>query len=168
MAIRRRPTWFLHGVAFDVTDIKEAETALQEARDQLEARVRGAHAKLAQANRKLQQEVTERERTQTELAQAVEELTRVNADLEQFAYSASHDLQEPLRMISVSSQILQEKFRDKLGASGEQFIDFVLTGAKRMEQLLADLRTFMQASATAKTPRRMRMQAKPLAGHSKA
>jgi len=142
--------WFLHGVAFDITDLKEAETSLQEARDQLEARVEERTAELAQANRKLQQEVTERERTQNELAQAVEELTRVNADLEQFAYSASHDLQEPLRMVSIYSQILQEKFRDKLGASGEQFIDFVLTGAKRMEQLLADLRTFMQASATAK------------------
>lgn len=139
--------WFLHGAAFDITDLKQAEVALQQSRDELESRVQERTAELAQANRKLQQEIAQRQQAQIELAQAVEELTRSNADLEQFAYSASHDLQEPLRMVAMYGQMLQRKFGNELGRSGDEYIDFMVTGVKRMEQLLGDLRTFLQASA---------------------
>lgn len=110
--------WFIHGTAFDITDLKEAEIALQDAHDKLEARVR--------------------ERTA--------ELVESNADLEQFAHSASHDLQEPLRTVSLYGQLLQRKCAGKLGPEGNQYLGHVLTGVTRMERLLADLRTFMQAS----------------------
>ncbi len=82
------------------------------------------------------------------MARAVTELTRSNADLEQFAYSASHDLQEPLRMVSIYSQMLQRKLGDKVGAPGGEYLGHIVTGVTRLEQLLRDLRAFIQASAT--------------------
>lgn len=138
--------WFIHGTAFDITELKEAELALQQAHDELEGRVQERTSELAQANRDLQQEIRERKVAQAELARTVEELTRSNADLEQFAHSASHDLQEPLRTVSIYSQLLQRKWAGQLDASGEEYIGHVLTAVMRMEQLLADLRTFIQAS----------------------
>lgn len=123
--------WFLHGTAFDITDLKQAEIALQQARDELEARVQ--------------------ERT-AELAHTVSELTRSNEDLEQFAHSASHDLQEPLRMSSIYSQMLQRECSGKLGAAADEYIGYIGTGVKRMEQLLAGLRSYIQASTTEREP----------------
>ncbi len=144
--------WFLHGTAFDMTELKEAEIALRQARDELEARVQERTAELAQANRELEQEITERKRAEADLARAVRELTRSNSDLEQFAYSASHDLQEPLRTVSIYSQILQRGLGDHLGTTADQCIGFIATGAARMEQLLTDLRSFIQASAAGGEP----------------
>jgi PAS domain S-box-containing protein len=139
--------WFLHGAAFDITNLKETEIALQGARDELESKVLERTAELEQANRNLQQEIRDRKRAQAELALTVEELKRSNADLEQFAYSASHDLQEPLRMVSIFSQLLQRSCGDKLGENKE-YLRHILSGAAHMQQLLADLREFIQASAT--------------------
>jgi PAS domain S-box-containing protein len=137
--------WFIHGTAFDITNLKEAEIALQRARDDLEARVHERTSELAQANRDLQQEIAERKRAQAELARTIEELRRSSADLEQFAYSASHDLQEPLRMVSIYTQMLQRKCGGQLGANNE-YLEHVVAGATRMERLLTDLRAFIQAS----------------------
>jgi light-regulated signal transduction histidine kinase (bacteriophytochrome) len=66
--------------------------------------------------------------------------------LEQFAYSASHDLQEPLRIASAFSELLQDKFGGKLGGEGDEFIRYIVDASARMQQLLRDLRTFSQAS----------------------
>ncbi len=144
--------WFLHGAAFDITQSKQAEIALQQAHDELEARVQERTAELAQANRNLQLEITERKRAEAGLARTVVELKQSNADLEQFAYSASHDLQEPLRMIAIYSQMLQRKLGGQLGGSGDDYIGHIVTGVRRMDQLLADLRAFIHASTTGKEP----------------
>jgi len=144
--------WFLHGAAFDMTEQKQAEIALQQAHDQLESRVQERTAELARTNRELQLEIAERKRAQAELAHAVQELSQSNADLEQFAYSASHDLQEPLRMVSIYSQMLQRGLDHNLGTTADQCIGFIATGAARMQHLLTDLRAFIQASATGTEP----------------
>lgn len=107
--------------------------------------VKDEHGKVVGAS-KIARNITERKRQEEALEAANEALSRSNADLEQFAYSASHDLQEPLRMVSAYSDMLQRKFGNQLGSEGEEFIGYIIDAAARMQQLLRDLRSFTQAS----------------------
>ncbi|HYP05701.1 MAG TPA: PAS domain S-box protein [Bryobacteraceae bacterium] len=73
-------------------------------------------------------------------------LERSNEDLRQFAYAASHDLQEPLRMVTTYTQMLQRRYGSILGADGDKFIEYAVTGALRIENLLKGLREYWQVS----------------------
>ncbi len=141
--------WFLHGAAFDITDLKQAEIALQQARDELESRVQERTTELASANRNLQQEISERKRAEAGLARTVEELTRSNSDLNQFAYSASHDLQEPLRNIAIYSEWLKMRYEGKLDAKADRFLNFLTEGAQRMTAMIRDLLEYTKAATDA-------------------
>jgi PAS domain S-box-containing protein len=80
------------------------------------------------------------------------DLQRANADLQHFAWSASHDLQEPLRMVSIYSELLRRKFTGQLGSTGDEYIGYTVLGAKRMENLLRNLRTYTHVSTLAAAP----------------
>jgi PAS domain S-box-containing protein len=86
------------------------------------------------------------------LRAANDALTRSNADLQQFAYSASHDLQEPLRMVATYGELLRKEFVGQLGPDGDEYIGYMIDGALRMEQLLRDLRAYTRVSSAAQEP----------------
>ncbi|MBC8074228.1 MAG: hypothetical protein IAG13_38265 [Deltaproteobacteria bacterium] len=107
-------------------------------------------ASLEAMNSRLHAELRERQRAEEEVRRAhaeleskfadrTRELERSNAELEQFAYVASHDLREPLRMVTSYTDLLARRYRGKLDATADEFISYALEGCQRMRQLIVDL-----------------------------
>ena len=95
-------------------------------------------------------DVTDRKRAEDILHQHTEELKRSNADLEQFASAASHDMQEPLRTISSFSQLLAKQYEGKLGKDADEFITYISEGAFRMQALIQDLLAYSRLTTQGK------------------
>jgi PAS domain S-box-containing protein len=120
----------------------QTEAELARHRDHLEVLVKQRTGELEAANARLQVEITERKHAQETLQHTAEDLKRSNRDLEQFAYVASHDLQEPLRAVAGYVKLLHRRFPQDIDAKALEFITGAADGAARMERLITDLLTF--------------------------
>jgi signal transduction histidine kinase len=122
-----------------VDELSQREEELRKAHDELEVRVQERTAELQQVNARLQEEVRQRTRSEERQKRLAEELLRSNNDLEQFAYIASHDLQEPLRMMSSYVDLLADRYRGQIDEKADRWIGFVVDASARMKQLINDL-----------------------------
>ena len=118
----------------DITRQKKAETALLN--------------RNAKINKLLNVEIDDYEKAEIKLVKLIDNLKSSNRELEQFAYVSSHDLKEPLRMITSFLQLLQRRYADKLDQDANDFINFAVEGAKRMNNMINDLLDYSRIGST--------------------
>lgn len=131
--------------------IKRSEEALQKARDELEMRVQERTAELSKANEALKDEILERKRVEKEIKRYAVDLRGSNYELQQFAYVASHDLQEPLRMISSYLQLIERRYKNKLDKDADEFIAFAVDGALRLQNMIDGLLEYSRVETKGKS-----------------
>jgi PAS domain S-box-containing protein len=119
------------GISTDITERKKIELNRQELLESEQQYMK----ELKTAN-------TELIELQDSLKDTIKKLEISNKELQQFAYVASHDLQEPLRMVASFSQLLERKYKDKLDSDADDYIDFIVEGSHRMKDLIDDLLAF--------------------------
>ncbi|OGW54317.1 MAG: hypothetical protein A2Y81_13095 [Nitrospirae bacterium RBG_13_43_8] len=142
------------GIAFIAPiflSVKRSEEAVKKAKDELEIRVQERTADLSRTNEALHAEITGRKKAEKEIIRYANELKRSNYELQQFAYVASHDLQEPLRMISSYLQLIERRYKSKLDQDADEFIEYAVDGAKRLQNMINGLLEYSRVETSGKS-----------------
>ena len=138
------------GTVHDITPQKQAEAALKELTATLEQRVHERTSELEKANAQLKAEVSERARAEAELERTNTALVQSNRELQDFAYVASHDLQEPLRKITTFADLLVLEYEEQLDNEGIEHLERIRDSGQRMRTLINALLEFSRVKTKAK------------------
>ncbi len=142
----------MYGTNQDITEHKKAEDKMQELVEKLQAseeeltssneELRATSEELKTTNEELNLQMDFEVAAKRDLEEIARKLKISNRELEQFAYVASHDLQEPLRMVSSFTQLLERRYKGQLDADADDYIGFIVEGSQRMKYLIDDLLEF--------------------------
>ena len=103
-------------------------------------------------------DITRQKMDEEKIKNTMDELKRSNNELERFAYVSSHDLQEPLRMVTLFSQLLEKRYKDKLDNDADEFIEYIVQGSQRMKQLIDDLLEYSRVTSRAKEFKNVKLE----------
>ncbi|MBD3268143.1 GHKL domain-containing protein [bacterium] len=126
-------------------ELKMTNSELMQLTLEMDTRVAERTRELKEMNQQLQSEIEQRKQMEKQRKIFADDLQRSNKELEQFAYVASHDLQEPLRKISNFTELFVKRYPDLVDEKAQKYVAYILDGAKRMQQLIHDLLEYSRA-----------------------